>query len=139
VALIRVRPTAIAQFVSDIVQLDGRDGTGIGIQDEKIQRELTDSIEDGVGAPSAFEVQNLEKLDLGQHDVIRQALDQPLIQKTLAFTEQVPLGLQRPRTGEHAPGSEPLGYETEHSRCHQREEQPYIRSQMERFHPPIIA
>jgi hypothetical protein len=44
VALIRVRPTAIAQFVSDIVQLDGRDGAGIGIEDEKIQRELADSI-----------------------------------------------------------------------------------------------
>jgi hypothetical protein len=36
-ALIGISPPAITQFVSDIIQLDGRHGTGIGIQDEKIQ------------------------------------------------------------------------------------------------------
>jgi len=42
--------------------------------------------------------------------------------------------------GEHAaPGAEPLGYEADYARRDQREKQPYIRSQMERFHRPIIA
>jgi len=140
VGLIRIRPSPIAQFVSDIVQLDGRHRTRIRIQNEKIQRELTDAIENGIGSSTTFEFENLQELDLGQNDMLWQALHQASVQVPLAFAEQMPLGLQRPRAGSRvAPGSEPLGYEAEYARRDQREQQPYIRSQRKRIHPPIIA
>jgi hypothetical protein len=97
VGLIRIRPPAIAPFVSDIVQLDGRNGTGIGAQDEKIQRELADSIEDSVGPSSAFEIQDLQELHLRQNDLVGQTLDQALVQGALVLTEQVSFGFHWPR------------------------------------------
>jgi len=59
---------------------------------------------------SAFEVQNLQQLHLGQNDVVRQTLDQSLAQSTLTLAEQMSLGVQRPRAGSRAiSGSELLG------------------------------
>jgi hypothetical protein len=139
-ALIGICSPAIAQFVSHIVQLDGRDGAGIGIQDEEIQRELTDPIENGVGPSTTFEFQNLQELDLGQNDMLWQALHQASVQVPLALAKQMPLGFHGPRAGQRAvPGFRLLGPQAEYGRRDQRQEQPYIRSQMERIHRPIIA
>jgi hypothetical protein len=95
-ALAGIRLKAIPALVRGIVQFDGRDHTGVWIQDQKVEGQLADTVQDRIASPPALEVQDLQELHLRKNDMLRQALNQPLVQGALTFREDVSLGLQRP-------------------------------------------
>jgi len=54
----------------DIIELNSRDDARVGVHDQDIERQLADVIDDRVRAAAALEIDGMEELNLGQHNMV---------------------------------------------------------------------
>jgi hypothetical protein len=95
-----------------IIQLDGGPNAGVRIEYQKINRQLTDAIEDGSVASAVAKVEHLEQLHLREHDVLGQILHESLEKYALALRQQLSPLLERPEARENGIAPHFLGHKT---------------------------